>query len=156
MSDSKILKQWKKVSSLPFGQWIFGQLIGLTVPYTASIHPRVEHLAPGHALVRMDDRRSIRNHLKSIHAAALSHLAEVTANLALMSQQPKDTRWIVTGMEVEFVKKARGSITAETQLGHVDWSKSSDLLGEVILKDSANDVVMRAKQKWQIGPAKAA
>lgn len=147
-----ILHPWSRLHRLPFGRWLYGRLLGLTVPYAATIRPDVRQLSPGQAEIRLHDRRRVRNHLRSIHAVALTNLAELTGNLALSSLQPPDGRWIVTGMDTEFVKKARGTITARCTVAPPDWSRPLDLAGLVELRDAAGDVVMRARPRWKLGP----
>jgi acyl-coenzyme A thioesterase PaaI-like protein len=153
-ADATVLRQWGSFSRLPFGRRLFNLLVGITVPYAGSIAPEVAELTPGQARVRMADRRRVRNHLRSLHAVALTNLAELTGNLALMSRQPaRGTRWIVTGFDSEYVKKARGTITAECTLPPLDWSQAQDLAGRVELRDAAGDLVMIARPRWRIGPA---
>ena len=60
----------------------------------------------------MADRRAVRNHLDCVHAIALANLAELAGNVALAYSLPDDARFIVSGMEIEYLKKARGMITA--------------------------------------------
>lgn len=149
-----VLKQWSGLSRLPFGRRLFSFLVGLTVPYAATIHAEVKELEPGHARVVMKDRRGLRNHLRSLHAVALTNLAELTGNLALMSRQPaKGARWIVTGFDSDYVKKARGPITAHCAIDPLDWSQSRPLQGHVELRDAAGDLVMVARPRWKLGPA---
>lgn len=154
-AQSSVLRQWRRFNALPLGRHMFNRLVGFTVPYAASIRPDILTIEHGLARARIHDRRFVRNHLRSIHAVALINLAEMTGNLAVMSLQPRDGRWIVTGLDTEFVKKARGPITAECRIGTLDWSKSQDVDGEVALRDQAGDVVMIARPRWRIGPANA-
>lgn len=152
-ADATVLRQWGSFSRLPLGRRLFNFLIGVTVPYAGSIAPEVVELSPGHARARMADRRRVRNHLRSLHAVALTNLAELTGNLALMSRQPpRGARWIVTGFESEFLKKARGTITAECSLPVLDWSTAHSVDGHVELRDAAGDLVMVARPHWRIGP----
>jgi acyl-coenzyme A thioesterase PaaI-like protein len=152
--DAMVLKQWRGLGRLPFGRRLFSFLIGFTVPYAGTIAPEVVALTPGHAQARMADRRRVRNHLRSLHAVALTNLAELTGNLALMSRQPASgARWIVTGFDSEYLKKARGTITAECSLPPLDWTGSQDLAGRVELRDGAGDLVMIARPRWRIGPS---
>lgn len=155
VTPSGVLQQWRRFNALPLGRRLFNRMVGFTVPYAASIRPDILTIEPGLAQVRIHDRRFVRNHLRSIHAVALINLAEMTGNLAMMSIQPRGGRWIVTGLEAEFVKKARGPITAECRIGALDWSAPRDVQGEVTLRDRAGDVVMIAKPRWRIGPAGA-
>lgn len=152
-AEATVLKQWRSFTRLPLGRRLFNLLIGLTVPYAGSIAPEVTELSPGYACARMADRRRVRNHLRSLHAVALTNLAELTGNLALMSRQPATgARWIVTGFDSEFVKKARGTITAECHLPELDWSVAQGMTGRVELRDAAGDLVMIARPHWRIGP----
>jgi acyl-coenzyme A thioesterase PaaI-like protein len=151
--DNQLLAQWGRWAKWPWGRWLFSKSLAWVVPHAASIDARVEALSEGQARLRLRDRRQVRNHLKSIHAAALTHLAEMTANLALTTRQPKGARWIVLGMETRFLKKARGPIHADITLPIIDWQQPQELTGSVTLRDASADVVMVATQRWMIGNA---
>lgn len=153
-NTATVLKQWSGLSRLPFGRRLFSFLIGVTVPYAATIHAEVQELQAGHARVVMKDRRRLRNHMRSLHAVALTNLAELTGNLALMSRQPaKGARWIITGFDSDYMKKARGPITAHCAIDPLDWSQSQPLQGHVELRDAGGDLVMVARPRWKLGPA---
>jgi len=84
------------------------------VPYTASIGAVVERFEPGHVLVSLRDRRGVRNHLRSVHAIALANVGELSTGLAVLGAMGGDVRGILTGLEVAYLKKARG----RPQTGH--------------------------------------
>jgi len=151
---SKTLQQWTSLSRLPLGGRVFSWLIGRVVPYAGTVHPEVEALDEGYARVAMGDRRGVRNHLSSIHAVATVNLGEMAANMALMSRQPDDGRWIVTGLDAKYLKKARGRITAECHVPDVNWQASADLDGVATLKDSNGDIVTEVHVHWRVGPRK--
>ena len=147
------LQQWLRFSRLPFGRSLFSRMMGFVVPYAGSISATVLTLAPGFAEIRMADQRRVRNHLRSIHAVALTNLAEMTGNLALMSRQPASgARWIVTGFDSEYLKKARGPITACCEVEVLDWSVPRDVAGHVELRDRDGNLVMVGRPRWRIGP----
>lgn len=149
---ARLLRLWRTLSPLPAGKWIFSRLLGFTVPYTGSVRPRVEELRPGYARVSMRDRRAVRNHLHSIHAIALANLAEVTSGLAMIVGLPDDSRSIVTGFAVEYLKKARGPLRAECSTTPVDASVEREHAIESVVRDSAGDVVVKATARWLVGP----
>ena len=109
-------------------------------------------LRPGYARVEMRDRRAVRNHLSSVHAIALMNLAEVSSGLALMYGLPADARAILTGLSIEYLKKARGTRTAEAELEVPSSSERREYEFESVLRDGAGDVVARARARWLVGP----
>jgi acyl-coenzyme A thioesterase PaaI-like protein len=128
-------------------------MLGFMIPYTGSIHPLVLELRPGFAKVQMRDRRAVRNHLHSIHAIALMNLGEVTTGLAMTLAMPDGARGIVTGLSMEYVKKARGLLTAECSAPPFDASVSAQHDFHADIVDSSGDVVARATAHWLVGPA---
>ena len=153
---SPTLQRWHRFNRLPFGRALFSRLIGFVVPYSGSIDARVVSLDPGFAEIRMADRHRLRNHLRSLHAVALTNLAEMTGNLALMSRQPaKGARWIVTGFDSTYLKKARGPITASCAVDDLDWTTPREIEGRIELRDAAGELVMIGRPRWRIGPAQS-
>ncbi|HET7459084.1 MAG TPA: hotdog fold domain-containing protein [Gemmatimonadaceae bacterium] len=151
--SAQIRSLWTRLSTKPGGKRLFSWTLGRMVPYTGSIHPRVLELRAGYARVEMRDRRAVRNHLRSIHAIALANLAEVASGLAVIYGFPPNTRGILIGLTVEYVKKARGTLVAECACGQLDVGRPVELEVDVVVRDAAGDVVVRARPRWRIGPA---
>jgi acyl-coenzyme A thioesterase PaaI-like protein len=151
---SRLLKLWRQLSPLPGGQWLFAQLFSRMVPYSGSVGPRIRHLEPGHARVEIPDRRSNRQHLGSVHAIALMNVAEMASGLAMMSGLPDGVRGIVTSISIEYLKKARGTITAVSRVTvpTVTTDQDFDVISECL--DREQNVVARATVRWRLGPVR--
>lgn len=108
----QLQRWWTRLRRLPGGKLLFSRRIGRQVPYTGSMRAHVVRFEQGSAVVELPDRRAVRNHLRSIHAIALANLAELTANLALLSILPAGSRFIVVHLAIDYRKKARGTIIA--------------------------------------------
>ncbi len=151
-SGDQIYKMWRTLKKVPGGKSAFSKLVGRAAPYTGSIGGQVVTLRPGYAKVRMRDRRSVRNHLDSIHAVALVNLAEMTTGLAMMSGLPTDGRAILKGIEIEYLVKARGTLVGECSCEPPETVDRNDVILEGILSDAAGTVVAKAKAHWLVGP----
>lgn len=145
---------WERLSPHPGGKWIFSKLVGLSIPYTGSIQPRVVRLQPGFAVVNLHDRRRVRNHLKSIHAIALANLAEFTTGLATLSGMPANSRAILTGLEITYHKKARGTLKAECTSQPPITADETSVKVEAKIYDAQGDCVATGLVTWLIGPMK--
>ncbi len=150
---ARILKMWDRCSDLPGGQAIFGRLLGRMVPYSGTINPRVLELEPGRAVVSMRDRRVVRNHLRSVHAIALANLGELTSGLAMITALGPELRAIVTGLEIDYLKKARGRLTA-TGVGQPPAAPDgpTDVVVTADIHDEANELVAQMRVTWRVGP----
>jgi acyl-coenzyme A thioesterase PaaI-like protein len=147
-----IRQAWDLLSRVPGGKSVFSRLVGQMAPYTGTIHAAVTVLRAGYAEVVMQDRRTVRNHLDCVHAVALANLAELAGNVALAYSLPDDGRFIVSGMEIEYVKKARGAITAtgEPPVPRTSTRAAYDV--PVTLRDEGGEVVARAVLHSLVGP----
>jgi acyl-coenzyme A thioesterase PaaI-like protein len=153
---SRLLALWSRLAPVPGGRWIFSRLLGLRVPYTGSVGPRVETLEPGHARVTLRDRRGVRNHLGSVHAVALVNLGELAGGLATLTALPPGIRGIVLRLEADFLKKARGTLVSEAR-----WNPdagplpgaSGDMVDrwtEARVRDGGGVEVARVRALWRL------
>jgi len=147
----RLLTTWRRLSGLPGGRWLFSFILGKIAPYTGSMGALVREIRPGYARVELRDRRKVRNHLKSIHAIALMNLGEVTTGLALMTGLPEGVRAIITGLSIEYYKKARGRLIAacETVQPEVHGDVNHEVMAEI--RDQDGDVVARCVAHWRLG-----
>jgi acyl-coenzyme A thioesterase PaaI-like protein len=143
---------WNLLSGMPAGKRVFSKLVGRVAPYTGSIHATVTVLRAGYAEVQMPDRRAVRNHLDSVHAIALANLAELAGNVALMYSLPDDARFIISGIDIEYTKKARGTITAVGEPPIPRTAARAQYDVPVVLRDEGGDEVARAVLHSLVGP----
>jgi acyl-coenzyme A thioesterase PaaI-like protein len=145
---------WDLLHALPGGKAVFSRLVGRAAPYTGTIHAQVTVLRPGYAEVQMADRKAVRNHLDCVHAVALANLAELAGNIALTYSLPDDARFIVASMSIEYVKKARGTITAIGEPPIPPSSARAHYDVPVTLRDGSGEEVAKAVLHSLVGPKK--
>jgi uncharacterized protein (TIGR00369 family) len=149
-----IRRQWQLLSALPGGRGLFSRFIGLIVPYTGSIGAQVEELREGYARVALEDRRAVRNHLRSVHAIALANLVELTGNLAFIFSLPLDARVIVSGISIEYLKKARGRLVAECHCPVPETAEKQEYLLEVAVRNEVGETVAKGQLRSLVGPSR--
>lgn len=146
---------WARCAGLPFGSWIFSRALGFFVPYAGTVRPDVLELGAGRARVALADRRSVRNHLGSIHAIALMNVAEMSTGLAVAFDLPDGMRSILVKIEMEYVKKSRGRIVSVAEAPKIADGTDAEVPVSATLTDAAGEVVARATAVWKVGPLKA-
>lgn len=147
---------WDRLRDLPLGDRLFSRAVGLAAPYTGSVGARVLELRDDYCKVELRDRWAVRNHLTSIHAVALANLAELTGNLAVAYTLSDDARFIVAGMSMEYLTKARGTLTAICEVEVPRTADKQEIEVVVDIFDRKQELVARGRLRTLIGPKKRA
>lgn len=144
---------WDRLGGLPGGKALFSRIVGETAPYSGTIGAQVEELRAGHAVLTLKQRRRVTNHLNSIHAVALMNLGEMCSGACLMYSIPGDMRGIVSAMDMKYLKKARGTLTAicdEEPIAHSDEPYRRTVAAKIY--DEAGDLCAVFSAEWDIKP----
>ncbi|KAI8880927.1 hypothetical protein K501DRAFT_296163 [Backusella circina FSU 941] len=134
---------------------IFSFLLGNVNPYSGSIDMKITTFSRGYCTGFMRDRKKNRNPFRSIHATAIATFAETVSELALLGSLNNDKDEIrLDSLELEFKKKARGLITASTDVNLPDNNQLSEETSQVksvvVVKDRTLETVAIAHFVWII------
>ena len=147
------LKMFRKIGGSGPGRWLFSRIICWKAPYFGSIAPRIEVLEPGRCVVRLRQRRSIQNHIGTVHAIAMCNAAELAGGMVTEVTIPDSMRWIPKGMSVRYLKKALGVLHATARVGTVsDTSVAQDLHAIVEVRNAADQIVFDADITMWLSP----
>ncbi len=145
-----IAQLWTKAQSWPMGKQLFSYAIGRKARYTGSIGASIIHVDETKSVVELRDRPAVRNHLNSVHAVALMNLGELCTGLAVLYQVDGRGRGIVRHLGMEYIKKARGTITGTCEVVIPSELGDHDFVAEGILCDEAGDVVAKCSATWRL------
>jgi len=147
---------WNRLSGKPLGKFLFTQAICWKAPYFATIRPRFEELRPGYSRVAMKKRRSVQNHIGTVHAIALCNLAELGAGTLMEASLSRNMRWLPRGMSVKYLKKAETDLIAECSADDIADGPARDVTVNVDIKDASGEVVSHADIFMYVSPRKRA
>ncbi|WP_371280790.1 hotdog fold domain-containing protein [Dokdonella sp.] len=147
------LRMFRKLGGSAPGRWLFSRIICWKAPYFSSISPHIEVLEPGRCVVRLRQRRSIQNHIGTVHAIAMCNAAELAGGMATEVTIPGSMRWIPKGMSVRYLKKALGELHATARVqAPADTTTAQDLHAIVEVRNSADEIVFDADITMWVSP----
>lgn len=152
-----VLEIWRRLSTTPGGKWVFSRLLCLKAPYFGSIRPRFEELRPGYCRLRIRKRRSVLNHIGTVHAIAMCNMAELAGGTMTEVTVPSTHRWIPRGMTVDYLKKATTDLVAiATPESKPDFSAPGEYKVAVVVRDAQEATVFQASITMWVSPKQAA
>ncbi|MEL1263579.1 hotdog fold domain-containing protein [Pseudoxanthomonas putridarboris] len=155
--SANVLQIYRTLSRKPLGKWLFSRLICFKAPYFGSIKPRMTLLEPNRGEATIAHRRSVTNHLGTVHAIALCNLAEFVGGLTTDVSIPASMRWIPKGMTVEYVKKAVGTMRAVATPEFAPHASADgyELPMNVVVDNPQGEAVFRARISMWVSPKPA-
>ncbi|MFW2404110.1 MAG: hotdog fold domain-containing protein [Gammaproteobacteria bacterium] len=149
------LKIWRRLSAWPCGKWLFSRIVCWKAPYFGSIRPRIVELLPGYGAVEIKKRRSVLNHIGTVHAIAMCNMAELAAGTMTDATIPVTHRWIPKGMTVEYLGKAQTDLRAVAVIDPMpEFGPAMDLPVAVSVTDEAGQLVFSAQITMWVSPKK--
>jgi len=112
MSKPYILRSYEKTLKLPFGR---------KAPYFSTIRPLVTVLEPGRCEISLKKRRSVQNHIGTVHVIAVANGLEMAMGFLAEATIPKHLRWIPKGMELSYPAKADTDLICEAVSDPSTW-----------------------------------
>ncbi len=154
LNGDNLMRAWRAAARVPGGKRAFSRVVARAAPYTGTIGAAVQALEPGYARLAMRDRPLLRNHLSCVHAIALANLVEETTGIAMLSQLPAGMRGIVTHIEISYLRKARGTLTAECRAPEIAPGAESQCKVTGEIRDASGELVAHGTATWLLRPAR--
>jgi acyl-coenzyme A thioesterase PaaI-like protein len=122
-----ILDLWRRSSAVPQGRRVFSLAFSRKAPYFGTVHPQFIDLRPNYAELLIKKRRSVENHIGTVHAIALCNGLEAAMGALAEATIPGDKRWIPKGMEVSYTAKADSDVRCIAETDPEQWDSDGEL-----------------------------
>jgi acyl-coenzyme A thioesterase PaaI-like protein len=142
------------MSGTAAGRWLFSRIICFKAPYFSSIRPNFDALEPGRAEAHFRKRRSVTNHIGTVHAIAMANLCELVAGTMTEVSVPANMRWIPRSMTIDYLSKAETDVRAEATLAPIREGEAQDAVVSVDVFDDAGERVVHADVTMYVSPKK--
>jgi acyl-coenzyme A thioesterase PaaI-like protein len=155
---NRILKIYNSLKGFPLGKRLFSYITCKNAPYFGSIRPLFQELEPGRCIILMKKRKSVTNHIKTVHAIAMCNLVELAGGVCTDVSLPDGVRWIPKGMTVEYLALAKTDLKGVCLIDLEkikNWDFSKDFPADVNVFDTSDKIVMRGTINMHLSRKKA-
>lgn len=134
-------------------------IFGRVVPYVGTSGLRYEELSEDRVVVSIRNRRSVQNHIKGVHAAAMALLAETATGFVVGMNLPDDKLLLIKSLKVEYQKRTEGDMRAVAtlspeQIELVRTTPKGEVTVPVMVTDASGTEPIRCEMIWAWIPRK--
>jgi acyl-coenzyme A thioesterase PaaI-like protein len=120
--------------------FLLSKSFGRVVPFFGTAGIRIEELSHSQVVMTLQNRRKVQNHIRTVHAAAMTLLAESATGILMGMNVPDDKYMVIKSLHVDFQKKASGAMQAVAKLTPEQVrSAQNDAEGEILVSVSVSD-----------------
>src|SRR5262249_23188899 len=117
----------------------------------------IVELTNSRCVVTVKNRKRVRNHIGSVHAAAIALIAETATGFVGGLNVPDDRAPVIKTMKVDYKKRAKGGLRAEAsltqeQIDQILSTEKGEVKVEVKVTDDAGVEPVQCEMIWAWTP----
>jgi acyl-coenzyme A thioesterase PaaI-like protein len=158
---SKLNKRVSMLGKLPkpLREKAVSFLMGKVVPFVGTASLKIEEMTEERVVVTAPNRRGNRNHIGSVHAAAMVLAAETASGFVVAMSVPEGGVPLIKSLKVDFVKRSQGAIRAvatltDEQRQKIKREPKGEVLVETVATDGSGGSPIRCEMLWAWVPKK--
>jgi acyl-coenzyme A thioesterase PaaI-like protein len=133
--------------------------VGKVVPFVGTSRLRIEELTEERVTASIRNRRRVQNHIKGVHAAAMTLLAETASGFVVGMNLPDDKLPLIKSLKVDFKKRTKGDMRVvatltQEQRERLKTEERGDFLVEVHVTDESGSEPILCEMLWAWVPKK--
>ncbi|GLS83314.1 DUF4442 domain-containing protein [Paraferrimonas haliotis] len=152
---NRVVRQIQPLHKLP--SWLFSFVSSFAfnrlVPFSRTAGQKFVRWDHTGVEIFLKNRKKVQNHIKTPHAAAMVLAAETASGAAMAWFLPDDKLPLIKNMDVAFVKRASGDISAVAsitpeQIAAMENEEKGSFWVEVTITDAVAIEPVIAKMEW--------
>ncbi len=153
---AKTIQKIEKIAG-PFRQQAVSLALGRTVKFVGTAGLKVETLTPDRAVVSVQNRTKVQNHIGGVHAMAMGLLAETATGFVVGMNVPDSAVPVIKSVKIDYLKRAQGAMRAEATLSEAQRAAiASQPKGDVLVPcrvtDESGKEPIRVEMTWAWTP----
>jgi uncharacterized protein (TIGR00369 family) len=117
----------------------------------------IVELTESRSVVALKNRKRVRNHIGSVHAAAIALIAETATGFVVGMNVPDSGAPVIKSMKVEYKKRAKGDVRAEAsltpeQIERIRTVEKGEVIVAVKVTDEAGVEPVQCEMIWAWTP----
>lgn len=117
---------YRRLTRMPLGRRVFSLAFARKAPYFRTVRPFVKVMEPHRAEVVIRNRRSVHNHIGTLHAIAVCNGLEAAMGLLAEATVPAHRRWLPKGLQVAYLAKSTTDLLCVAETDPADWADDRD------------------------------
>ncbi len=154
-NQNKLSRIVQKISAAPAfcRPWLLSALFGCSIKFAGTAGIRVEQLDFQQARLKLYNRGKVQNHIGTVHAAATALLGESASGFLLGMHMPDDKIPLLKSMQIRYLKRSTGALTAEarlddSQISLIRSAEKAEVEIRVLIKDQLGVEPVEAVYLW--------
>lgn len=143
----------------PLRQQALSAVLGRIVPFVGTAGVIIEEMSDERVVARLKNRRRVQNHIRGLHAAAMTLLAETASGFVVGMNLPDDKLPLMKSLQVDFKKRNKGwlrvtaTLTAEQKQQLFDEAKG-EVSVPLKIADQSGQESIQCQMIWAWVPKK--
>lgn len=158
---NRITKMVGKIKILPASMqsWGLTKAVGFVVKMVGHSGVRVHSMSHNDVVVSVQNKKKVQNHIGGVHACATAMLAETATGLVVGMNVPDSSINLLKSMQVQYVKRCIGGVTAKAhltneQVSEIQTLPKGEIIVPVVVTDDSGQEIVECEMLWAWVPKK--
>ena len=154
-ATNRLSKLVKATAKLPKGirSTLWSKAFGRIVPMVGSANIRYLEVSHDKVVVKIENHRTMQNHIGQVHACAMALIAETATGFVTGMNVPDSCIVLIKSLKVDFKRPSKGAMTAiatltDEQQKLMQSSEKGETLVSVVVTDESNEEPIQCEMLW--------